>query len=356
MGEGFLGKAIRRAARNCILVGAGGLLIAILLFWVERHYFYNFFHGPSRIEQTQLLSNQNPDKWRESFVTIQVDKTINTSFEETSTDYFITTHHPFLAAKVGDRLLLVKASKNSLVTQFSGEITSLPSDVQNQVLAVLQQKYPALNGRFLPIMLDATSYRANGYLGIAAGALFGLGLLWCLWRGLSWSARPETHPVWKKLALYGPAQQVGSQLDAELRGEGGGETFGTAHVTTNWLVYSSAYEVHVIRLPDVAWGYPQVVKHYHSGIPTGKSHFVKVFDRQGALMTISVKKNVGPNLLLALQRRVPWAIYGFSADLEKMWKKQRPQFLLKVDEQKRRIQPSSAEAKSSADKKDLVQV
>lgn len=356
MGEGFLGKAIKRASRNCTLVGAIGLSIVILLFWVERHYFHNFFHGPVPVEQTQLLSNQNPDKSHQSFVTIQVDKTIDTSFEETSTDYFITTHHPFLAAKIGDRLLLVKASKNSLVTQFSGEITSIPSDVQNQVLAVLQQKYPALNGRFLPIMLDATSYRANGYLGIAAGALFGLGLLWCLWKGLRWSARPETHPVWQKLSTYGSPQQIGMQLDAELQGEGGGEIFGNAHVTTNWLVCSSAYEVHVMRMADVVWAYPQVVKHYHSGIPTGKSHFVKVFDRQGALMTISVKKTVGPNLLLALQRRLPWAIYGFSADLEQMWKKQRPQFLLKVDEQKRRIQPSSTAAKSSADKKELVQV
>jgi len=354
MGEGFLGKAIKSAGRNCILVGAGGLAIIVLLFWVERGYFHNFFRGPFTVDHARLLSNQNPDAWRESFVTIQVDKTIDTRFEETNTDYFITTHHPFLAAKIGDRLLLVKASKDSATTQFSGEITSVPNDVQNQVLAVLEQKHPEVKGRFLPIMLDATSYRANGYLGIAAGTLFGLGLLWCLWKGLTWSTKPETHHVWKKLAMYGPAEQVGSQLDAELRGEGGGEIFGNAHLTTNWLVHSSAYDVHVIRMADVVWAYPQVVKHYHSGIPTGKSHFVKVYDRPGALMTISVKKDVGPNLLLALQRRTPWAIYGFTADLEQMWKKRRSEFLLAVDQQKKRTQPSTAAAKPAADKKELV--
>jgi hypothetical protein len=356
MGEGFLGKAIKRAGRNCIFIGVGGLAIVVLLFSAARGYFYNFLHGPFPIDRAQLLSNQNPGDRRESFVTVQVQETIDTGFEESSIDYFITTHHPFLASKIGDRLLLIKASKESTATQFSGEITSVPSDVQNQVLAVLQQKYPDLKGRFLPVMLDATSYRLNGYLGIAAGTLFGLGLLWCLWKGLNWSAKPETHHVWKKLALYGPAEQVGSQLDAELRSEGGGETFGNAHVTTNWLVHSSAYDVHVMRLTDVVWAYPQVIKHYHSGIPTGKSHFVKVFDRPGSLITVSVKKNIGPNLLLALQRRSPWAIYGFTADLEQMWKKRRPEFLQTVDQQKKRIQPSSAATKPAVDKKDLVRV
>ena len=353
MGDGFLEKAVRRAGRNCILIGTGGLLIIALLFWAERGYFYNFSHGPFRMDRATLLSLRNPDGRRESFVTILGDETQETGFEESSTDYFITTHHPILALSVGDRLLLVKASKDTTATKFSGEVTSIPDDLQTKVIAALEKKNPEIKGLFLPVMLDATNYRLNGYLGIAAGAVFGLALLWCLWKGLNWSARPETHPVWQKLSRYGPAQQMGMQVDAELRSEGGGESFGPAHVTTNWLVYSSAYEVNVMRMADVAWAYPQVVKHYHSGIPTGKSHFVKVFDRPGALMTISVKKNVGPNLLLALQRRAPWAIYGFAADLERMWKKQRPEFLQAVD-QKKKAQSSPSAAKPAIDKKDLV--
>jgi hypothetical protein len=224
------------------------------------------------------------------------------------------------------------------------------------VLSVLQQRNPELKDRFLPVMLDATSYRLNGYIGIAAGTLFGLALMWFLWKGLQWRAKPETHPVWKKLGKYGSAQQVGSQLDAELRSEGGGETFGAAHLTTNWLVHSAAFNIEVIRIADVAWAYLQVVKHYHSGIPTGKSHFVKVFDREGALATISTKKNVAPDLLQSIQRRVPWAIYSFSPGLEQMWKKRRAEFLLAVDQQKKNTQASPAQAKPAIDKKELVRV
>jgi Family of unknown function (DUF6709) len=356
MGEGFLGKAIRRAGRNSILMGLGGLVIVALLFWAEGRYFYNFFHGPFSIDQATLFSIQNPDARRESFVTIQGDQTLETGFEESDTDYIITAHHPILALRAGDRLLLVKVSKDTVATQFSGELTSVPSDVQGQVLSVLQQRHPELKGRFLPVMLDATSYRFNGYAGIVAGALLGLALVWCFWKGLKWSAKPETHPVWKKLGKYGSAQQLGSQLDAELRSEGGGETFGTAHLTTSWLVLFSAYNIEVMRMADVVWAYPHVVKHYHSGIPTGKSHFVKVFDREGATTMISVKKNVAPNLLQSIQRRVPWAIYGFSADLEQMWKKRRAEFLAAVDQQKKRTQTSPTETKSATDKKELVRV
>ena len=70
MGEGFLGKGIRRAARNCLLVGLGGLVIVALIFWAEGRYFFNFFHGPFPIDQAALLSVQDPDARHESFVTI----------------------------------------------------------------------------------------------------------------------------------------------------------------------------------------------------------------------------------------------------------------------------------------------
>src|ERR1700730_15117430 len=253
MGEGFLGKELRRVGRNCILAGLGGLVIISVFFWAEGRYFFNFFHGPFPIDRATLLSIQDPNARRESFVTIRGDETLETGFEESNTDYIITTHHPILALKAGDRLLLVKVSRDTDATQFSGDLTGIPSDLRSQVLSVLQERHPELKGRFLPVMLDATSYRLNGYIGIAAGTLFGLALVWSFWKGLQSRAKPETHPIWKKLGKYGSAQPVGAQLDAELRSEGGGETFSAAHLTTNWLVHSSAFNIEVMRIADVVW-------------------------------------------------------------------------------------------------------
>jgi hypothetical protein len=356
MGEDLLGNAIRRNGRNCVLLGLGGLLFVVVLFCAEARYLHNFFHGPFPISQATLFSIQDPGRRSDSFVTIQSDETAATGFEESSTDYFITTHHAILMAKVGDRLLLVKVSKDTGATQFSGELTAVSSDVQSQVLQVLEQKYPDMKGRFLPLLLDATGYRFSGYFAIPAGILFALGFVWFAGRGMRWLGSPETHPVWQKLGKYGPAKQLGSQVDAEFRSEGGGETFGNAHLMTTWLVHSHAYNIEIIRMSDVVWAYLQVVRHYHSGIPTGKSHYVKVFDRGGASAIISAKKKTAPVLLQSLQRRVPWAVYGFSADLEQLWKKRRQEFLSSVDQRKGKDQVANAAAKPVSGKKDLVRV
>jgi hypothetical protein len=356
MGDGFLGTAIRRTGRNRVLLGLSGFLVVVVIFCFARPYLYNFFHGPFPTDQATLLSMQDPDTRRQSFLTIQGDETFQTGFEETSTDYFVTTHHPLLAMKVGDRLLLVKAASDTEATKFSGEITSIPSDVRTDVLQVLQRKYPDMKDQFLPLMLDATNYRLGGYVGIPVGILFGLGFIWFAGRGMQWCRKPETHPVWRKLGKYGPAQQVGSQLDVEIRSEGGGETFGSTHLTTNWLAHSSRYNIEVIRTADLVWAYQQVVKHYHSGIPTGKSFFVKVFDRDGALILISSKKSAAPELLQSLQRRAPWAVFGFSAELEKVWKTRRAEFLSTVEQRKGKPAAAPSAAKPAADKKELVRV
>jgi hypothetical protein len=356
MGDGFLANAIRRNGRNCVLLGLGGFAFVAVLFCAEARYLHNFFHGPFPMSQATLLATHEPGTLNDSFVTIQTDKTADTRFEESSTDYFITTHHPILMAKIGDRILLVKVSKDTKGPQFSGELTDIPSDVRAQVLQVLEQRYPTLKGQFLPLLLDATGYRFNGYFAIPAGILFGLGFIWFAGRGVRWMCRPETHPIWKMLAKYGPAKLIGSQVDAEFRSEGGGETFGNAHLTTTWLVHSHAYNMEIVRMADVVWAYLQVVKHYHSGIPTGKSHFVKVFDREGTTATISTKKKTAPELLQTLQRRVPWAVYGFSADIEQLWKKRRAEFCSSVDQRRGKTQTTSGVMTPAGDKKDLVPV
>jgi hypothetical protein len=338
------------------LFGLVGWLLVVTLFWANGRYLYNFLHGPFSTDQATLLSIQDPDHRRESFITIQGDETLETGFEETSTDYFITTHHPLLMAKIGDHLLLVKAASDTEETQFSGELTSIPADIRTNVLQVLQRKYPDMKDQFMPLMLDATNYRSGGYVAIPLGILFGLALLYVVWKGLQWRLKPETHPVWRKLGKYGPAQLVGSQLDAEFRSEGGGETFGGTHLTTKWLVHASLFSVEVMRMTDLGWAYQQVVKHSHNGIPTGKSYFVKVFDRDGASIQLSTKKSAAPALLQSIQRRVPWAAFGFSADLENLWKNRRAEFLSAVDQRKGKTQAGASAAKPSADKKDLVRV
>jgi hypothetical protein len=247
----------------------------------------------------------------------------------------VTTHHPILALQMGERILLVKASsKDTEKTQLSGELISIPYDLQQSVLQKLLEKYPQLNGRFLPFMMDATGYRFEGYFGLPIGLVTAGFALWLMYLGFRWMGRPETHKVWRRLEQGGSAQQAGMAIDMEMAAEGGGEKFGTSRLTSHWLVNAPAFSVGVMRLEDVVWGYQKITKRYTNGIPTGKSYHVVVFDRGGYRMELMAKKKTGPALLQSLSQRAPWMIAGFSADLEKIWKQRRAEFLEAVDQRK----------------------
>jgi hypothetical protein len=77
---------------------------------------------------------------------------------------------------------------------------------------------------------------------------------------------------------------------------------------------------------DIVWAYPKVTKHYHNGIPTGKTYSAMVRDAKGHSMEVSGKKDSVPKLLESLKRRMPWILVGYTKELETLWQKQKPWF------------------------------
>jgi hypothetical protein len=59
-----------------------------------------------------------------------------------------------------------------------------------------------------------------------------------------------------------------------------------------------------VATQDIVWAYPKVTKHYHNGIPTGKTYSAMVRDSKGQSMKVSGKKDSVPKLLESLERRM----------------------------------------------------
>ena len=348
MTDGFLSAAVRRLARNFILAGSIGLAVVVGFFWLEGRYLYNFFHGPFPIDRAAVLSMRDADSRRQYFVTLWGDEIVDTGCEEVTTEYFITTHSPILALRLGDRLLLVKASDRASVTTFSGALSAIPADMNAGVVQPIYQKHPELNGRFLPLMLDATSFRRDGYFGMTFGILLGGLWIWMLVCGFRWRAEPATHSAYKKLARLGSPQQLEMDLDAQFRSCGGGEKLGSARLAPQWLVNQRAFSLSVMRAADVIWAYPRVVKHYHGFIPTGKTFSLVVYDRTGAMTEIAVKKKTSAAALQSLRARATNAIFGYNDALIRLWRKNRPQFIQQVDSQIAKARQATASAPQSA--------
>src|SRR5256886_16658542 len=88
---------------------------------------------------------------------------------------------------------------------------------------------------------------------------------------------------------------------------------------------------------DVVWAYAKVTKHYHNGIPTGKSYSAIIRDSKGQSLEISGKKDSVPKLLESLQRRMARVLIGFSKELEAVWLKEKLKFLQLIEHRRARL-------------------
>jgi len=335
MWDDFISGQIRRTSRNLFLLGAAVLTILGLLLAAGWRDTYNFVFGPFSVQGSDLAAISNPNFPQQYFLKVQGEKSFATGMQEVDAANHNKVRAEIVALVVNKRLLLVKTPANNQQMQFTGTLAAVPAEIFNGVVRPFQQKYPEQKDAFLPFMLDATGFRKGDNLLVAAfGA--GLGVLGLVLIGIPARRRmqPKNHPLLAQLGKYGGLQDVRMRIDSEMRSEGGGEKFGTMQITTNWLINAAAYKTNVMATRDVAWAYPKVTKHYHNGIPTGKTYSAIIRDSKGQSLEISGKKDSVPKLLESLQRRMPWVLVGFSKELEALWLKEKPKFLQLIEQRR----------------------
>ncbi len=336
MWDDFISRQIRRTSRNLFLCGTVVLTILGLLLATTWRDTYNYIFGPFPVQGSELVSISNPDFPKRYFLKVEGEKSFPTAMgelEEGSNDKLRTA---IVALAVNKRLLLVNTPRDNHQLQFTGTLMAVPAEVSNRVVHLWEEKRPDLKGAFLPFMLDATGFRTkrDNLLVAAAGASFGVLGLALIGIAIRRKLQPERHPLLTQLAKYGGLQDVRMRIDSEIRSEGGGEKFGAMQITTNWLIHAAAYKTNVMATRDVVWAYPKVTKHYHSGIPTGKTYSAIIRDSKGQSVEISGKKDSVPKLLESLQRRMPWVLVGFSKELEALWLKEKPKFFQQMEQRR----------------------
>ena len=341
MWDDFIAQQIRRTNRNLLLFGAAVLAILGTVMSLTWRDVYNFTFGPFPIQASELTAIWNPDSPKHYFLKIKGEKSFPTGMREVDRDNQSKVRAEVVALVVGTRLLLVKTPSDKHELQFTGTLEAIPPELRTGVVQHWETKHPNQKGAFLPVMLDATGFRKGDNLLVALAAVFfaGLGLL-LVGISLRRRFRPDGHPLFTKLEKYGNLQDVRARIDAEIRGEGGGEKFGAIQVTTNWLIHAGAYKTEVMASRDIAWAYPKVTKHYHSGIPTGKTYSSIIRDTKGQSIEVAGKKDAVPKLLESLQKRMPWVWIGFSKELDALWRKDKPKFFQLMDQRRAQQAPA----------------
>lgn len=335
MWDDFISGQIRRTNRNLFLAGTAVLTILGLLLAATWRDTYNFVFGPFPIQNSELVSISNPDAPKHYFVRVQGEKVFATGMREVDASDQNKVRAEIVALVVEKRLLLVKTPIDNNQVQFTGTLTAIPAEVSKGAVRRWDEKHPDLKGAYLPFMVDATGFRKGDNLWAAGGGVaFGILGLVLVGIPLRRKLQPENHPLLTQLAKYGGLQDVRMRIDSEMRSEGGGEKFGAMQITTNWLIHAAAYKTNVMATRDVVWAYPKVTKHYHSGIPTGKTYSAIIRDSKGQSVEISGKKDSVPKMMESLQRRMPWVMIGFSKELEALWLREKPKFFQLVEQRR----------------------
>lgn len=341
MWDDFISRQIRRTNRNLLLFGAGILTVLGLLLAAGWRDTYNFIFGPFPVQNSQLVAIFSPDAPKRYFLKVRGAASFSTGMREVDAGNHDKIRAEVVALVVEKRLLLVKTPADNHQLEFTGILTAVPTELLNGLVRKEEAQNPEIKGAFLPFMLDATGFRKGDNLIVAiAGVGFGILGLVLIGIPLRRQFQPENHPLLKQLEKYGGLQDVRMRIDSEIRSEGGGEKFGPMQITTSWLTHAAAYKTNVMATMDVVWAYPKVTKHYHSGIPTGKSYSAIIRDSKGQSLEISGKKDSVPKLLESLQRRMPWVLVGFSKELEELWLKEKPQFFQLIEERRAKLSPA----------------
>jgi hypothetical protein len=287
----------------------------------QRRYLYNFFAGPLEINNQALAETTLPGGQTRYFVRVRGEDASDTGVQEIEQETeggtvrreTVTANYVLLS--VGKRLLVVKASPSAKGPVFEGGLGELPADVRSQVVAPLLKEYPNAEQAFLPLMLDATGFRNDGYIALAICIPAVLLAAWLGRKVMLRKNAPETHPIVRMASQYGPLADISQQLDAELRG--GVEKFGKAKVTSTWVLLPKPFGLQMCRIPDLIWAYKKVTRHYHSFIPTGKTYEVIMYDRWGKPLQMQTKQKKVDAVLKLLAERAPWAVFGYSDELNK---------------------------------------
>lgn len=341
MDSGFsIADIIRRSNRNRMIVWLLGLVLAAGGLYLARHHYNNIFNGPFDMTKDEVLAIEDANNLQKYYITLRGDGAQDTGYQYVKGEGANErVERSYVGLELDDRYLLVERMGEAVEERtVTGVLSPISSEINREVIQALYDDVPSLEGTFLPFMLSMEDFKPQGYAGLAAGILVALVSLWGLFQTFRRSADHSRHGIMKGLGRFGDAEQTAQQIEYDM-GQPHDTVNKTLHLTRNWLVHLHGVQFEATRWNDVMWLYKKITQQRVNGIPAGKTYSALINDRYGRCITLTGKEKAVDEMLAAVANRSPWAINGFSADLEKAWKKERQNLVAAVDQ--RRQQPTA---------------
>ena len=338
MFDNIIARQIRRCNRNLLLVNLG---IVVLLIWVlvgNQRYLTNCYLGPQQISPSEVLRPSDALEYR-YFVSLPKSEPVDAGLEDTSTSYghtSVTAH--YYATQIEGQFLLIKSPSEKPPEKYEGALVLVSSDLRASFQKnILDKKNLQYSRVFLPVMLDASSFRSDAYIGFAIGIPVVLLAAYNVKKALVRIKDYHESPIYKWLGHYQETPEIlAAKIDADLK-KGNGVAMGNLTMTESWMLYRTFFSYTVMSLTEIAWVYKKVTRHSVNLIPTGTSHGLVIADRVGRMIELDIGRGKGreqrvESFIQTVGQRLPWIVFGYSDELKSLYKKQLAKFNDVVDE------------------------
>jgi len=337
--EGFVGAQLARINRNLFVTPIVFLALTVGALVVSAPAIRNRLDGPFAMDRATLLKLDSPNTGR-YYVTVQGDDNADTGIYHTESrgsdpEVVDAVYH---ALSVGDRLLLVKLrsyNPNLKSLVITGSLSEFSATEQKEVIEKLESDTPGLKGHFLPFKLDATdTFDSDSTIAIVITSALALVTLFAAFQWLRRVLRPNSHPLVTTLRKLGDPAIVAAQVNQDVPNDQKGNVV----LGNRWVGFKTTYGLKLNALRNAVWVYPKkVTTRYYGVIPVGSRFSVMVHTRDGRALDLPTGANrkgerASNDLLTQVSQRAPWCITGYSADLKRMWGKQRADMLSLVDQ------------------------
>lgn len=330
-------RMVRQRCLRRVVAWGLALGLAALATYSQARYLRNFFGGPYTLGEAELAAIDDAWATPRYFARVTGTETADTGIQQITVEKRSgrevgrRVSAAYYVLFVGDRLLLVKSAVAARTT-VEGELRRLPYDLQAQLLSSEDAK--AAWPRFFSFYLaEDESFRSSGYIALAALALFAGLVIWLGGRAWKQLRDPSQHPTVQR--VYKGPDPVGTAVAAERAAGAPNFTGGNGWVVADpFLIRRTFFSFDMLRLPDLLWAYKKVTQHRVNFIPAGKTYAAQLFCYGGGA-EIHGKEDAVESILRFAGERAPWAIFGFSEDLQRLFTKDTNGFCLAVEQRKR---------------------
>ncbi len=333
--ETWINRMVRTRSLRQVVAWAVVLVVFVLFALSQLRYIQNFLFGPYDLGAAELAAIGNVSETPRYFVRVTGSKAVDTGIQQ------ITIHKrngvetsrsvtgAYYALVVGDKFLICKGASGPQTT-FEGEIRPLPADLTTSLFS--SPDVPPRD-RFFSYYVNTESFRTGGYIAIAV--FVGLVILLVMKALPAWKRYkdPAQHPLVKRVQGWG--DPLGVSVAAER--EAGLPKFKSKNgwlVTDQFLVKKTFFSFDLLRVSDLLWAYKKITKHSVNFIPTGKT-YAALLACYGGTAEIQNKEAKTDEILAFAAGRAPWAIFGYSDELAKAFKKDTKGFCAAVEQRKR---------------------